>query len=189
MRSIVLLFFSLPCMMVQSQSLIDCNSLESCAEVIFEVDDATGQCFFQEVVDAPGRSASELHQQSRLWFAETFKSSQDVIQLDDSEAHIIIGKAWSPLQDRGDRIWYTFKVECKDGRYRYTMYDVEYDSGQGSSFTYREFLCHTLIEKRIKKGRRAKTDLKYRYAYIQAINNLTDSLKESMASRRESDDW
>jgi len=189
MRNLILITLMLSSFASFSQSLLDCNSLDSCAEIDLPVDEATGACVFQEVIDVPERSADELHQSARVWFAEAYKSSQDVVQLDDPETNVIIGKAWSPLQDRGDRIWYTLKVECKDGRYRYTMYDVEYDSGPGQSARYREYLCQTLMEKRLRKGRRARTDRKYRYAYVRAINSLTDDLKLSMASAPATDDW
>lgn len=64
---------------------------------------------------------SELMSRARLYFAEKYKSAKDVIQLDDINSGILVGKAFSKS---GFKTHFTVKIECKPGRYRYTIYDV-----------------------------------------------------------------
>lgn len=77
---------------------------------------------------------SELMSRARLYFAEKYRSAKNVIQLDDPNSGILVGKAFSNtsygLRLSGFETHFTVKIECKPGRYRYTIYDV-YVVGNG----------------------------------------------------------
>lgn len=77
------------------------------------------------VVEVEGADAGELYSRAKAWVARVYLSAQDVIQLDDKDAHRLIAKGvttgggWMG----GATVWYTLTIETKDGRYRYSITD------------------------------------------------------------------
>lgn len=47
---------------------------------------------YTEVVNANGKSSDQLYSTAREWFAESFKSANNVLQMDDPVAGKLIGK-------------------------------------------------------------------------------------------------
>ena len=83
-------------------------------------------------VDRPG---DELYRLSMEWMAKTFRSAQDVIQYQDKEEGIIVGKgvvmiawAFSPRPTH-----FTLTIEVRDGRARITFSDIYYVITVGSA--------------------------------------------------------
>lgn len=93
------------------------------------IDKGSGLISYAEVVPVEGVSQDELYSRIREYFVNTFKSADDVIQMDDKAGGKIIGKAFSDIVvydgkvSEKRRLWYTLKVEMKDGRYRYELKD------------------------------------------------------------------
>jgi hypothetical protein len=89
-----------------------------------------GKVGIQEVVKMDSLSKKELYQRAKLFFVNGFKSSKDVIQLDDAENGVIIGKGistftfWNVMANAELPMNITIKIEIKDGRYRYTFNQV-----------------------------------------------------------------
>jgi hypothetical protein len=92
---------------------------------------------YSEVVEVPGKSSDQLYSTAREWFAETFKSANNVLQMDDPIAGKLIGKASTKVSESyvaGGMIkvpmtidWYpnfTIKVSVKDGRYKCEIIDI-----------------------------------------------------------------
>jgi hypothetical protein len=104
---------------LQSQSFIESN---------FPTKD--GQIHYSEVVEVDTLSASELYLNAKNWLVESFKWSKSVIDLDDKEAKILVIKGHiaekhnSLVQDPQNG--FTLRIETKDGRYRYSLYDIRY---------------------------------------------------------------
>jgi hypothetical protein len=71
----------------------------------------------------------ELYNRARSWFAESYRSSNDVIQLEDKDEGKIIGKGSIRYissvyyGSEGTKGWirYTLSVQVKDGRYKYEL--------------------------------------------------------------------
>ena len=93
----------------------------------------TKECFSQsgifkeEVVRTRDSTDTKdvLFVKAHEWFAVNFRSANHVIQMADKDAGKIIGKGMTdiPLKNWG-LLKFTFIVECRDGRYKYTMQDV-----------------------------------------------------------------
>lgn len=89
-----------------------------------------GKIIYQSVIELPGRTQIELYKNSKQWFVDYFKSSKDVIQNDDKESGKVIGKGIIFVylkttffsQTISDKI--TIQIDCKDGKYRYKIYDI-----------------------------------------------------------------
>lgn len=85
---------------------------------------------FSEVVKVDTSvSAKELYSRARTWFAETYRSAQDVIQMEDKEEGKIVAKGAIKYNSNvfvgslGTKGWirYTLTIIVKDGRYKFDM--------------------------------------------------------------------
>lgn len=92
---------------------------------------------YTEVVNVDSLTTKkELFNRAKVWFSETYKDANKVIQLQDEENGQIIGKAKIPYESKilvssaGTRgfISYTIKVFSKDGRYKYEITDFIHES-------------------------------------------------------------
>jgi len=89
--------------------------------------DADGQPTYQITKTVEGISKDELFKRARKWFAKTYNSSKDVLQVNDPSTGELIGKGIMATKAKINRInWnndvdHTLAVEVKDGRYRITL--------------------------------------------------------------------
>lgn len=85
----------------------------------------------EEVVPAPKMTSSQLYGKTKLFFTKSSDLFEGVIQSEDPDNHIIVGKGRIGKQsDKGLGILYynfTIAVQARDERYRYTITDVYVD--------------------------------------------------------------
>jgi len=101
------------------------------------IDSQTNKITYSEVVYVDSlTNKQELFSRAREWFAKTFNSSTNVIQMEDKESGKIIGKALIQVYHKGVAMtykWgyinYTISIYIKDGRYKYVLTDY-YHTGQ-----------------------------------------------------------
>lgn len=92
----------------------------------------SGEIGWTDIVEAPGLSKSDIYTKVRIWFSESFKSSNHVLQMDDKDSGIIIGKGNTRISGKGGIVGFdyvtdfTIKIEIKDGRYRSTISDISF---------------------------------------------------------------
>lgn len=105
-------------------------SLQQSAKADF---DNSGNIFFQRI-DSINKSKDELFSISKEWIVNTFKSGKAVIELEDKEKGIIIGKGATEktITKYNFKIFYlyTIKIEMKDSKARLTIYNI-YSKGTG----------------------------------------------------------
>lgn len=91
------------------------------------------QIIYEEVVQVEGISADVLYSRAQLFFTNTFKSAKDVVQMADASSHIITGKALTSVQVftgmgyQENNLYYSLKIECRDGRFKYSVYDMYFE--------------------------------------------------------------
>lgn len=98
---------------------------------------------YQGVVSVEG-SANDMYLKARTWFAEAFRSANDVIQMDDATNATIIGKG-NTIVGKGlmlARFLFTIKIEGKDGRFRYTISVNDIHPTGGTNSLYNEAINH-----------------------------------------------
>jgi hypothetical protein len=140
-----------------------------------------GEVAFQGVVLVEGASKAELRSRARAWIATTYRSANDVVQLDDVDAGTIIvkgnlgsiWKCWGAMRE--DHFRHTLTLEIKDGRYRYT-FDAFSVTWSGTSDEIR-------IETDLEKHGKTKTAAKFYSAFADSVDSLVVSLKQGMATR------
>ena len=87
----------------------------------------------QEVIPVGGSSAADLFHRARVWTTISYVSAKDVTQFSDVDAGIVINKGWFPEDFVGTPvdIGHSLIIEAKEGRYRYTLYDLQWTGPQG----------------------------------------------------------
>ncbi len=73
----------------------------------------------------------ELYKLSNEWMVKTFKSSKAVIQYQDKEEGIIVGKGFTSVKYLGNAdTRFTITIEIKENRMRVTLEDIYVSSGK-----------------------------------------------------------
>lgn len=94
---------------------------------------------FDEVVIVDSTvTKKELFNAAKIWLNDTYKSGKAVIQMEDSEMGILIGKAtfkYEPDFFAGSGpargyVDYTIKMSFKDGRFKFEFYDFIHDGSR-----------------------------------------------------------
>lgn len=106
--------------------------------------DAAGKIVFQGVVLVDGVAATDLYSRAKLWAARSFRSAKDVIQLDDPTNGRLVCKGFheEPFgwgAGASIKVWFTFTVEVKDGRYRWTIDQVA-EGATGPDYPLEKYL-------------------------------------------------
>jgi hypothetical protein len=111
---------------------ISIGSTSICLSQELPKDEKTGAFSYQEVVIIDGINSGELYSRAKAWIAETYRSANDVIQLDDKESGRLIVKGSFRITYYMNPAWvyHTLTLEVKDGRYRYTLTDFVFDNNQ-----------------------------------------------------------
>ena len=83
---------------------------------------------YAEVVVVENTSEKELNIRAKSWFANTFNSSQNVIQMDTQKK--IIGKGFYSIRAGGNgiggyymQVWITITLQFDQNRFKYTITD------------------------------------------------------------------
>ena len=84
---------------------------------------------YSVVVNVPNIPAKDLYVLINLWFVDTFRSADNVIQYSDKEYGVIAGKYGfavsysSPMVKTYLNVFATIKAEVRNGKYRITFSD------------------------------------------------------------------
>jgi len=156
-----------------------------------------------EVIEVENSTSNELYLRGRQWFISSFNDSNSVIQLDDPEKGIIIGKghfSYEPTIFSGSdltrgKVNFIISLEFKDGRYRYTIKDFTHfgkigtDTDFGTITQDIEFPYGKSLEGGQKWKSKIWKDIKIQVS--DNSNKIINSLKESMivSSITSDDDW
>ena len=94
-----------------------------------------GDYQFQDVVNVnPTLKKEQLYRNAKIYFMDVFVGAKDAFQYDDKEEGRIIGKGMISVNDYKSTFpgvaalkWdvnYNVEIICKDGKYRYRLYDI-----------------------------------------------------------------
>ena len=95
---------------------------------------------FEKVIQSDSIGKSLLYVTINDWFASTYNSANDVIQMSDKDAGIIIGNGSMSYAKKGmsyqcysGNIKYTIKVYVKDNRYKVVLTNFNHSAKVGHS--------------------------------------------------------
>ena len=136
---------------------------------------------------------------SKIYFAEAFKSAQDVIQLDDRDNNVMIGKGNLPTYFIagmwvGDyRMNFSVKISCKDNRYRYSIYDITFVNNNPEGSTYGNGIPSNIFVESYyykKNGTARPFVVSWKNKTLEAFHHVSSKIKELMSKPANSeDDW
>lgn len=164
----------------------------SFAQIIKELpQDEEGKFNINKVVEVKDVSKDQLFLRSKTFFVNTFKSANEVIQLEDKEEGIIIGKGTSKLMISGGLgvyigIWmsYSIKVQSKEGRYKFEIYDVSYQGDYGKTYP-EDWFSESKYYK--KNGKPRGINEQYKEKTIAVFNSIENSIITTMEASKVSD--
>lgn len=113
----------------KQQKLVDKYALDSANRIFPQID---GQIIYTGIVQVDSAKKDELFNRAKAWFVTQYKSANDVIQMEDKEAGILMGKGlFVELYNFGFlvgpvsvNVYHTVKVYVKDGKYKYEITDL-----------------------------------------------------------------
>jgi len=164
------------------------------------IDSITGRIIYTDVVYVDSSTTKEeLFSRAREWFAKAYKSSLDVIQMEDQTNGKIIGKAaisvYSLTKFPDGHINYTISLYFKNGRYKYELTDFYHKGQYRSNYTIPDYgACEKMINTtdRTMGISHQKTYNSYLNKMNSEISVLVESLKMSMkvgTVNAKKDDW
>ena len=136
---------------------------------------------YEGVITVEDVSKDILFDRLYEWFAKTYNSANNVIQLKDKESGKIIGKGVFSIvyYQRKPTISYTISVFVRDGRFKYVVDQISYRDIQGDSFSIENFPQSWFGKKKLYETINDKISI-----YIKGLEQSV--LQET---RGESDDW
>ncbi len=163
-----------------------------------------GKLYYSEVTQVDSVTQTQLYLNSKLFFVDAFKSAQDVIQIDDKEKGIIVGKAFVDISSKmlgtsyPVKMWVTIKIQSKDGRYKYEIYDFYYENyppnyvlpdGSAKSQTAEDVFNRNNYYK--NNGQPKKSSLNFKTQTVEKIELIKSMIIKSMNSKSTSskDNW
>lgn len=153
----------------------------------------SGRMVLSEVVECDA-TKDQLYSRSKVFFAEFFKSAQDVIQLDDKETGTVLGKGFSNINiGLGiTRMYFTIKIQAKEKRYRYSIENIYYQGYSLSNLPEIPAERMYLKKEYYKKNGSPKLyNLKYKQGTLIGLKLIKDAIKSEMAkaSQNKENDW
>jgi hypothetical protein len=142
-----------------------------------------GKLHIEKVVDVEG-TKDNFYTNARVWFTENFNSADAVIQMDDKDAGIIIGKGYSEVYVSGgmfgakQRVFYTIKIQLKDEAYLLFGYKwpiSEYPWWQSDEYS----VSHYAISCVGYQNNDEKNEVKFQFAGIDKVESEASTIKIS----------
>lgn len=101
------------------------------------IDKEANKIVFTSIITVDSATKNELYLCVKEWYAKTYNDSKSVIKLDDKETGKIVGKGLiqviycSSCTRPAGYVHYTFTIEVKDYKYKYTLCDIYHEGGNG----------------------------------------------------------
>lgn len=154
---------------------------------------------YSEVVQVEGMTKTELYNAARLWYADYFQDSKEVLELDDREGGVLIGTGWGDLYYRSNiglskqKLWKTIKIQVKDGRYKYTIQNIEFESYPGQYTSVQKNALDNSPVAQYPKVKKPKSKIglsqkSMKEATLKSLQGTCDRLKEGIKKHLEGDD-
>ncbi|HRG19192.1 MAG TPA: DUF4468 domain-containing protein [Flavobacterium lutivivi] len=164
-------------------------------------DSVTNKISYSEVIFVDSlASKQELFSRAREWFAKAYKSSTNVIQMEDKESGKIVGKALMEVFSsnlgipvEGGYMNYTISIYLKDGRYKYEITDFYHTGKFVRNVTIPDGgSCEKLYNDKKGVGLVSYKNSYERYLFQldENIISLTNDLKIAMTKKTvKNDNW
>lgn len=147
---------------------------------------------YEAVIDAPGLSSSQLYQNAKVWFLDTFRSSKDVITFEDPQIGIFSGNGLFNIysqfmnQTIERTVYFSVRIEVKENRFRYSITDLRVGSSISEPYPVAKQFHPDFLFK--KNGKPVESEWKFAWSYEKEIIAIEESIKNSMVKAKK-EDW
>lgn len=147
-----------------------------------------------EVVQVDSTKKDILYNRAILWCITNFNSTNEIIQLNDKENGKIMAKGiieyipklFSVPTNCTGYFQFTFTVELKDNKYKYSFDNIRHESNKpgwsGGSFNNEKAECGSMNIPKVNWN-------KIKEQGFNDIKSLAESLKTAMKSSESNGDW
>lgn len=148
--------------------------------------DQEGKVHFTKIIASNDLSQEQIYNKTKLFFINNFNSSKDVIQLDDKENSIIIGKGNTTINIQSGKytvpitMTFTIKIESKNNKCKVDVYNLVYNNESAAETFFNES-----TEDRYNKSN-AKTKIimeNYRDQTLGKIAFIESKIKEEFLKK------
>lgn len=80
---------------------------------------------YQIIIEDSSQSKDQLYQKSKMFFTLKYGDGESVIQIDDKEGGLIVGKGYTPIFTDA-KMWHLLRIDIKEGRVRITYSYINY---------------------------------------------------------------
>jgi hypothetical protein len=163
--------------------------------------DNSGNVTFTRVIEVPEVSKDDLYSRVLSYFTYNYNRGDDIVQIQDKEQGLIVGKGMYPEVHVGRSIakttvdvYHILRVDIKDGRLRAMISLTEYrntvvgNTGVPKVATYPVSGRYPIVERDAQKTVMSKAFYKSYLAAMASLDNLEKSVKEGNTGS-ESTDW
>ena len=146
----------------------------------------SGEIVYSSTIEVEGKLKEELYTSSKVFFANSFVSANDVIQMDDKDAGIIIGKGSENFRVLNGKtavpvtLHFTLRIDIKGNRYSYAIYNLNFENAGGKFSASDLFSKKKEIEYNAAKKSAQEIVNKYRDMTISTTDKLIEDLKKEM---------
>jgi hypothetical protein len=146
--------------------------------------DINGKLNANKVVLVDGAEKAELYLRANQFYSTQFKSIEGEHMV--SRGSGIMGKGSSEVWIKHgsyltkEQLWYTVKIECKDGRYKYEIYDFFFKNKHG------QLPAKDLFDRSMyydDDGSAKDFNKAYKVEFDKAVKNLAASLEATMQTQ------
>ncbi|GEO05294.1 hypothetical protein AAE02nite_29580 [Adhaeribacter aerolatus] len=151
------------------------------------IDQETRKVDFTEVVEIAGAFKPELHIRAKQWIVTNFNSANAIIQMEDKEEGVIIGKGFYEVRTNFEALvptihtfGFTIKIYVKDNKYKYSFTNILYQEPalQDNNIGSNDVPFESLLSSKLA-GSSSKRSISNQL--IRTIEDLTLSLNKDMA--------
>ena len=173
--------------------------------------DENREIYYSDVVKTDSLNKDELFNLTKQWFVDAFKSANDVIQMEDKEYGILTGKGYFEQsftlylgkmfgsRTYNSNIYFTAKIQCKDGRYKYEFYNfkIKYTvpgaqnvPSQDIDMTLEEWFKNMTINarKKFKEERKANL-LRFEEDIDKEVKVMINDINNAILNISKEEDW
>lgn len=151
----------------------------------YQMEFVEGKGQVKAVIDFPGKSKSEIFNSVNLWVAKNYRSSNDVVQLQDKEAGTIVckGGKYVTIKSMGKDVQlfhnHSLQIDIKEGKMRAIFDNIWWDGPYGKP-KYGDSLWFPKCKNQVCQQHQDRA--------IETANSIISSIEDSIRSSS-SDDW